>query len=196
MLNLLEQTITTLARAIEMRDPYTDGHQKRVAYLAVAIAKELGLSDGTIEGIRLAALIHDIGKIQIPLEILSRPGKLDKFEFELIKKHPTIGYDVVGDIDFPWPIRQIILQHHEKIDGSGYPQGLKGEDILLEARILCVADTVEAMASHRPYRPSLGVEAAKNEITTHKGILFDSDVVDACLKVIEQNNIKNLWENQ
>lgn len=196
MLNLLEQTIATLARAIEMRDPYTDGHQKRVAHLAVAIAKELGLSEDAMEGIRLAALIHDIGKIQIPLEILSRPGKLDKFEFELIKKHPATGYDVVGDIDFPWPIRQIILQHHEKVDGSGYPQGLKGEEILLEAKILCVSDVVEAMASHRPYRPGLGIEAAKNEIIAHKGTLFDPEVVDACLKVIDRDDIKNIWEDQ
>jgi putative two-component system response regulator len=194
MLDLLEQTVSTLARAIEMRDPYTDGHQKRVAYLSVAIAEELNLPEDSIHGIRLAALIHDIGKINIPLEILSRPGKLDMTEFELIKRHPAAGYDVVGDINFPWPIRQIILEHHEKYNGTGYPNGLKGEDILLEARIICVADVVEAMASHRPYRPGLGMDAAIAEIKANSGILFDPLVVDACVRVIEKNKIQALWQ--
>lgn len=194
MLDLLEQTVSTLARAIEMRDPYTDGHQKRVAYLSVAIAEELNLSEDSIHGIRLAALIHDIGKINIPLEILSRPGKLDATEFELIKRHPAAGYDVVGDINFPWPIRQIILEHHEKYNGTGYPAGLKGEEILLEARIICVADVVEAMASHRPYRPGLGMDAAIAEIKANSGTLFDPLVVDACVKVIEKNKIQALWQ--
>jgi len=194
MLDLLEQTVATLARAIEMRDPYTDGHQKRVAYLSVAIAEELNLPEDSIRGIRLAALIHDIGKINIPLEILSRPGKLDATEFELIKRHPAAGYDVVGDINFPWPIRQIILEHHEKYNGTGYPNGLKGDDILLESRIICVADVVEAMASHRPYRPGLGMDAAIAEIKANSGILFDPSVVDACVKVIEKNSIQKLWQ--
>jgi putative two-component system response regulator len=193
MLDLLEQTVATLARAIEMRDPYTDGHQKRVAYLAVAIAEELGLPEESIRGIRLAALIHDIGKINIPLEILSRPGKLDATEFELIKRHPAAGYDVVGDINFPWPIRQIILEHHEKWNGSGYPNGLKGDKTLLEARIICVADVVEAMASHRPYRPGLGIDAATAEIKANSGILFDPLVVDACIKVIEREGVEQFW---
>jgi putative two-component system response regulator len=186
MLTLLEQTVATLARAIEMRDPYTDGHQKRVAHLAVAIAEDLGLPETTIRGIRLAALIHDIGKINIPLEILSRPGKLNPLEFELIKNHSSTGYEVIGDIDFPWPIGKIVLEHHEKWNGSGYPNGLKGEEILLEARIVCVADVVEAMASHRPYRAGLGIDAAVAEIKTHSGALFDPIVVDACLRVVEQ----------
>ncbi len=194
MLDLLEQTVATLARAIEMRDPYTDGHQKRVAYLSVAIAEELNLQEDSIRGIRLAALIHDIGKINIPLEILSRPGKLDATEFELIKRHPAAGYDVVGDINFPWPIRQIILEHHEKYNGTGYPNGLKGEEILLEARIICVADVVEAMASHRPYRPGLGMDAAIAEIKANSGTLFDPTVVEACIKVIEKNKIQTLWQ--
>jgi putative nucleotidyltransferase with HDIG domain len=186
MLDMLEQTIGTLARAIEMRDPYTDGHQKRVANLAVAIAEELGLDAALIRGIRLATLIHDIGKINIPLEILSRPGKLNPIEFALIKSHPTAGYDVIGDIDFPWPIRKVILEHHEKWDGSGYPNGLKGEDILLEARIVCVADVIEAMASHRPYRAGLGIDAAVAEVRSKSGIFFDPKVVDACMKVIDR----------
>jgi len=193
MMSLLEQMIATLARAIEMRDPYTDGHQKRVSMLSVAIAEELGVPKEQIQGIRLAALIHDIGKIHIPAEILTRPGKLDKTEFELIKKHPITGFEVVGNIDFPWPISQIVLEHHEKWDGSGYPNGLKGEEILLDARIVCVADVVEAMASHRPYRAGLGMEAAIAEIKANSGILFDPKVVDACVRVVEKKG-SECWE--
>jgi len=192
MMNLLEQMVATLARAIEMRDPYTDGHQKRVSLLSVAIAEELGLPTELIHGMRLAASIHDIGKIHIPSEILTRPGKLDKTEFELIKRHSSTGYEIIGNMDFPWPIGKIVLEHHEKWDGSGYPNGLKGEEILLEARIICVADVVEAMAFHRPYRPGLGIEAAIEEIKANSGILFDPTVVEACVKVIEKKG-EDCW---
>lgn len=185
--DLLEQTVGTLARAIEKRDPYTDGHQKRVAHLAVAIAEEMALPDSSIDGIRLAAMIHDVGKITIPAELLSRPGTLTDLEFELIKQHPRSGFEILGDIKFPWPIAEIILQHHEKMDGSGYPRGLKGDEILLEAYILGVADTVEAMASHRPYRASLGLETAIAEIKEKRDTQFPADVVDACMRVINEN---------
>lgn len=188
LLNLkknLEGSIQTIAAIVEARDPYTSGHQIRVADLAVAISGEMQLSKGQIEGIWMAGIIHDLGKIQVPAEILSKPGKLTELEFELIKTHPQIGFNLLKDIEFPWPIAQLILQHHEKIDGSGYPQGLKGEEILLESRILAVSDVVEAMSSHRPYRPALGIEEALEEITKNRGILFDKDVVDACLKIFK-----------
>lgn len=193
MTSLLEQMVATLARAIEMRDPYTDGHQKRVSLLSVAIAEELGLSKEMIHGIRLAASIHDIGKIHIPAEILTRPGKLDRTEFELIKRHPSIGHEIIGNMDFPWPISKIVLEHHEKWDGTGYPNGLKGDEILLEARIVCVADVVEAMASHRPYRPGLGMEAAIAEIKVNSGTLFDPVIVEACVRVIEKRGEES-WQ--
>jgi len=192
MMNLLEQMVATLARAIEMRDPYTDGHQKRVSLLSVAIAEELDLPTELIHGIRLAASIHDVGKIHIPSEILTKPGKLDKTEFELIKRHSSSGYEIIGNMDFPWPIGKIVLEHHEKWDGSGYPNKLKGEEILLEARIICVADVVEAMAFHRPYRPGLGMDAAIEEIKANSGILFDPTVAEACIKVIEKKG-EDCW---
>ena len=180
----LEGTIRALASAVEMRDPYTAGHQRDVTQLACAIAKEMGLPEEQIEGIRMAGLIHDIGKINVPAEILSKPGTLNGLEFGLIKTHPQVGHDILnGAIEFPWPVAQIVLQHHERMDGSGYPQGLSGEEILLEARILGVADVVEAMASHRPYRPALSVSQALEEISQNRGVLYDPEVVDACLKV-------------
>ena len=152
----LEETVRAIATIVEMRDPYTSGHQVRVADLAEAIAKQMGLPDEQVHVIHLAGVVHDLGKIQIPAEILSKPGKITDIEYSLIKIHPQAGYDILKGINFPWPIAQMVLQHHERLDGSGYPQGLKGDDILLEARILAVADVVEAMSSHRPYRPRLG----------------------------------------
>jgi PAS domain S-box-containing protein/putative nucleotidyltransferase with HDIG domain len=182
----LEKTIYALAAALEMRDPYTAGHQKRVADLSRAIAREMGLPKEKIESIYMSGLIHDVGKIYIPAEILSKPARLTDSEFSLIKEHPQKGYEILKDIDFPWPISQIILQHHERLDGSGYPRGLRGKEILIESRILGVADVVEAIASHRPYRPSLGVEAAMNEIKANQGVLYDQEVVECCLRLFFQ----------
>ena len=181
----LQGTIETLARAVETRDPYTAGHQRHVADLAAAIAANLDLDPEQIDGIRLAGIVHDVGKINIPAEILSKPGKLSALEFELIKEHPQTAADLLSDIKFPWPITVFILQHHEKMDGSGYPQGLKGDQIAFEARILTVADIVEAMSAHRPYRPALGIEKALEQIKQDRGSLLDPQVVDACLKIFE-----------
>ncbi len=186
----LEGTIQALALTIEIRDPYTAGHQRRVSELASAMAEVLGLSSDQVQGIKVAGDIHDIGKISVPAEILSRPTKLNEVEFGLIKTHPQVGYEILKNIDFPWPIAQIVLEHHERMDGSGYPSGLKGEDILIEARLIAVADTVEAMASHRPYRPSLGIEKALVEILKYKGILYDSEAVDACLRLFRREHFQ------
>ncbi|MGA9349194.1 MAG: HD domain-containing phosphohydrolase [Anaerolineae bacterium] len=186
----LEGTVNVLVSAIEMRDPYTGGHQRRVTQLACAIAEEMGFSEEQIEGVRMAGLIHDVGKINVPAEILSKPGQLTELEFGLIKMHPQIGYDVLKAIEFPWPLAQIVLQHHERMDGSGYPQGLSGEEIMLEARILAVADVVEAMASHRPYRPSRGIDLALEEISQNRGVLYDPEVVDVCLKLFTEKGFK------
>ena len=179
-----EKIISAMALTVETRDPYTAGHQKRVADLARSIAKEMGLSEDQIDGIRMAGRIHDIGKLAVPSDILSKPSRLSELEFGIIKTHPEAAYDILKDIEFDWPIAQIVLQHHERLDGSGYPHRLSGENILLESRVLAVADVVEAMAFHRPYRPALGPEKAIEEITQHKGIQYDPDVVDACLKVL------------
>jgi PAS domain S-box-containing protein/putative nucleotidyltransferase with HDIG domain len=176
-------TVNALASAAEMRDPYTAGHQRRVTTLVCAIAEEMGLTQEQFDGLRLAGLIHDIGKINIPAEILNKPGMISELEFNIIATHPQSGYNILKEIEFPWPIAQIVLQHHERLDGSGYPQGLKDGGIMLEARILAVADVVEAMASHRPYRPALGIEAALAEITNNKGILYDPEVVDSCQRL-------------
>ncbi|TXT41678.1 MAG: putative response regulator [Comamonadaceae bacterium] len=178
--------IAAIASTVEMRDPYTAGHQRRVASLAAAIARELKLPEDQTEGLYLAGLVHDLGKIRIPAEILCKPGRLTALEFGLIQEHSNTGYDILKPIDFPWPIAQTVLQHHERQDGSGYPHGLKGEAILLEARILAVADVVEAMVSHRPYRAGLGVEVALEEITRHKGTLYDPEVVNACLSMFRE----------
>ncbi|HHT9135336.1 MAG TPA: HD domain-containing phosphohydrolase [Candidatus Avalokitesvara rifleensis] len=183
-------TIQVLVAAVEIRDPYTAGHQQGVAHLARAIASEMGLSLGQIEGIRMAGAIHDIGKIAVPAEILSKPGKITKTEFDIIKTHPQVGYDILKGIEFPWPIARIVLQHQERLDGSGYPAGLKGDEIILEARILTVADVVEAMASHRPYRPALGIDKALEEISENRGILYDADVVDACVRLFREKGFK------
>lgn len=182
----LEDTIRVVGLTTEMRDPYTARHQERVTELACAIAREMGIPDGQIEGIHAAGLMHDIGKIAIPAEILTKPTKLTPLEYSLIKTHPQQAYDILKGIDFPWPIAEIVLQHHERLDGSGYPNGLKSDEILLEARILGVADVVEAMASHRPYRAALGLDAALDEIKKGKGRLYDPDMVDACLTVFEE----------
>jgi response regulator RpfG family c-di-GMP phosphodiesterase len=180
-------TIVSLARMAEARDAYTAGHQARVGLLAVAIGREMGMPDDQVEGLGLGAQLHDIGKICVPAEILSKPGRLSKAEFDIIKTHPQVGYDVVKDVAFPWPVAQMILQHHERLDGSGYPGGLKGDEIILEARIIAVADVVESMTSHRPYRPGLGLEAALHEVTSKRGSHFDAGAVDACVRVIERD---------
>ena len=182
----IEGTINIMAKIVETRDPYTAGHQQRVSKLATSIAQEMVLSQDKIKGIRIAALIHDVGKISIPAEILTKPSKLNKMEFDLIKSHPKIGYDILRKVDFPWSLAEFILQHHERLDGSGYPRGLKGDEILMEARILGVADVVEAMSSHRPYRPALGIDKALEEISQNKGILYDPKVVDTCIKLFEE----------
>ena len=186
----MDATIDTISKMIEAKDPYTAGHQQRVSQLATAIAKELNLSPDKIEGIRITSLIHDIGKIGVPTEILSKPTKLTDIEFNLIKGHPQIGYDILKSIDFPFPIARIVLQHHEKINGTGYPRGLKGDEILLKAKIICVADVVEAMSSHRPYRPALGIDAALEEISQNRGIFYDPEVVDVCLKLFKEKGFE------
>jgi putative nucleotidyltransferase with HDIG domain len=186
----LEGSIHAMALTVEMRDPYTAGHQQRVAYLSSMIAQEMGLSQDRVYGLRLGGVIHDIGKIAVPAEILTKPGRLTEIEFDLIKTHCRVGYEILKSIEFPWPIAQIVLQHHERMDGSGYPLGLGGEDILLEARILGVADVVEAMASHRPYRPALGIEKALQEISENRTTLYDPEVVDACLKLFREKGLK------
>jgi len=183
MRKALGATVQAIAVTVETRDPYTAGHQRRVADLAHSIATEMNLPAEQIDGIRMAAAIHDLGKISVPAEILSKPKKLTAIEFSLIKTHAKSGYDILKNIDFPWPIARMILEHHERMDGSGYPRNLKGDDILMEARILAVSDVVESMASHRPYRPALGVDAALEEIEKNKGTLYDADAVDACLRL-------------
>ena len=175
-----------VANTMEMRDPYTAGHQRQVAQLAGAIAQEMGFSAERVEGMRVLGCLHDIGKIAIPAEILSKPGRLSPMEFTLIKDHPRVGYEIIKDIDFPFPLAEGILQHHERLNGSGYPQGISGSDIIPEARILGVADVVEAMASHRPYRRSLGIDQALEEISRNRGILYDPEVVDICLKLFNE----------
>lgn len=176
--------INALASAVEMKDPYTAAHQRWVTQLACAVAEEMNLAEEQVKGLRMAGLIHDIGKMDVPTEFLIKPGLLSKIEYEAIKVHPQSGYDIVRQIAFPWPVAQIILQHHERMDGSGYPQGISGAEILLEARILAVADVVEAMTSHRPYRDTHGLELAMEEISRNRGVLYDSLVVDACLRIL------------
>jgi PAS domain S-box-containing protein/putative nucleotidyltransferase with HDIG domain len=183
-------TIKAMSMVVETRDPYTAGHQDKVARLAAAIAKKMDLSEEMIRGIQVAGVIHDIGKMYIPAEILSKPGKLSSIEMQLIRTHPQSGYDIMKDVEFPWPVARIILEHHERMDGSGYPRGLKGEEILIETRTLAVADVVEAMASHRPYRAGLGIDTALEEIEKNRGILYDEAVVDACLRVFRENGYR------
>jgi PAS domain S-box-containing protein/putative nucleotidyltransferase with HDIG domain len=186
--------VQVIERMLEIRDPYTVNHQQRVADLARAIAKELGFSTDRIDGLRLAALIHDIGKIAIPAEILSKPTRLSEVELQLVRTHPKIGYDLIKSIDLPWPVAMTVLQHHERLDGSGYPLGIAGNEILLEAKILGVADVIEAMSSHRPYRPALGMSRALDEISQNCGVLYDKNVVEACLKVLQQDGFGFRYE--
>ena len=186
----LDETVHAMSLTAEKRDPYTAGHQKRTTELAMALAGEMGLSEHQIKGVQMAGLIHDMGKISIPAEILSKPGKLNEVEIQLVRRHPQAAFEILKKIDFPWPVDLIVLQHHEKMDCSGYPQGLAGEEILLEARILCVADVVESIESHRPYRPGLGIDTALEEISKNRGTLFDEDVVDACLRLFKEKNFQ------
>ncbi|MDQ6982506.1 MAG: HD domain-containing phosphohydrolase, partial [Mariprofundus sp.] len=183
----LEGTVYAIAAAVGARDPYTAGHQLRVADLACAIGQELGLDEEKIRGIHMGGAIHDIGKIHLPAEILSKPSRLTDIEYRLIQEHPQVGYDILKDIEFPWPVADIAHQHHERLDGSGYPQGLKGDEICLEARIVAVADVVEAMSSHRPYRAGLGIEAALAEIKRGRSSIYDAAVVDACQRLFAEN---------
>lgn len=187
--NLLE-TVSAVAAMVELRDPYTAGHQRRVQQIASAIANVMELPHRQIEGLALAAVVHDVGKIQVPSEILCRPGRLSDIEFSLIKQHSATGYEILKGIDFPWPIAEMVFQHHERIDRSGYPQGLSGEEILLEARILAVADVIEAMASHRPYRPGLGLDKALEEIEKNRGKLYDPVVADAAITLFREHGFK------
>lgn len=182
----LDGTVKALATVVEMRDPYTAGHQMRVTQLAQAIAAKLGFTDEQMEGLTVMGFLHDIGKIAVPAEILVKPGELTDYEFNLIKNHPRVGYDILKEIEFPWPVAQAILQHHEKLDGSGYPLGLSGRDIILEARILAVADIVEAMASHRPYRAALGIDQALKEVHQGRGVSYDPQVVEVCLHLFTE----------
>ena len=186
----LDATVQAVATVIEMRDTYTAGHQKRVDHLAQALGAEMGLSADRLEGLHTAAIIHDIGKIAIPAEILSKPSKLTATEFSWIQTHPKAGHDIIKDIEFPWPVGRMILEHHERLDGTGYPNRRKGQEILLESRILSVADVVEAMSSHRPYRPAVGTDAALAEISEKRGAAFDPDVCDACLRLFRDKGYK------
>jgi len=186
----LNDAINTMIQILELRDPYTAGHQRKVADLATAIAAEMKLEETRIEQLRTAALIHDIGKMYIPTDILSKPGKLADIEFSLIKAHAQYGYDIVKGMDFPGVVAQAVLQHHERMDGSGYPGRLKGEDTLLEAKILAVADVIEAMASNRPYRPALGVDKALEEVSKNRCKLYDPDVVDVCLELFKSGRFE------
>lgn len=186
----MDDSMRLIARLVEMRDPYTAGHQVRVANLACAIARKLSLSNEQIEKIRIAGLMHDIGKINVPIEILSKPGKINESEFNIIKIHPSIGYEILKDMDLPYPVAESVLQHHERLSGKGYPKGLASKDIILEAKILSVADVVEAMCSHRPYRPSIGQKFALKEIKQNKGTLYEPKVVDACVFLFTRKNYK------
>ena len=182
----LRGTIGVLGQALEMRDPYTAGHQRRVAGLSLALGTTMGLSESTREGIEMAALVHDVGKIAVPADILSKPTRLSKAEFDIIREHPQVGYEILRGVSFPWPIAEVIVQHHERWDGSGYPAGLAGDAIRLEARIIGVADVVEAMASHRPYRAALGIDVALEEISANSARLYDPCVADACLRLFRE----------
>lgn len=182
----LDGTVETIARMVELRDPYTAGHERRVAQLACAIGREMGLPERQLEGLRVIGYLHDIGKIAVPAEILSKPGRLTQIELLMVRAHARLGCDILKDVEFPWPVAQAVLQHHERLDGSGYPQGLNGEDIILEARILMVADVVEAMSSHRPYRPALGLASAMEEIAANRGKFYDERVVDTCIRLVTE----------
>jgi putative nucleotidyltransferase with HDIG domain len=190
---LMGGVVHALALVSEMRDPYTAGHQQKVSHLAVAIAKKMNLCKEEIEGISTSGILHDVGKMKIPVEILTRPGKLTSHEWEIVKTHPRAGYDILKTIDFPWQVAEVVYQHHERLDGSGYPRNLRGGDILLGSQILAVADVVEAMSNHRPYRPALGVDAALMEIRKNKQ-RFSADVVEACVSLIQEDDIAFLFD--
>jgi len=187
---IMEDTVYTMAKVVEKKDPYSAGHQKKVSQLATAIAKEMKLPKDKIEGLKIASLVHDIGKIGMPIEILSQPSGLSELGHQLMKEHPMTGYNILKEIDFPWPVAEIVLQHHEKVNGSGYPNGLKDDEILVEAKILCVADVIEAMSSYRAYRPNHSIKEALSELTKNKGILYDSMVVDACKTLFKYKGAK------
>ncbi len=189
-LKVLEETIETLAAVVETRDPYTAGHQRRASQLASLIAQKMGLTDDQLIGIKMAALIHDIGKVEVPAEILNKPTTLNSEEMKLIKNHPLAGYNMLKAIEFPWRIAHIVLQHHERLNGSGYPKGLTGQEILVESKILAVADVIEAMCFQRPYRPARGMEQALEEIMKNRGKLYDSEVVDACLSLFKEDKFR------
>lgn len=186
----LNGTIEAVSLMAEVRDYYTSGHQKRVAQLSCAIANEMGMTEDQIEGVRISALLHDIGKIIVPSDILSKPTKLTDYEFNNIKAHVQVGYDILKGLEFPWPVAKVVLQHHEKLNGAGYPSGLKGDEIIKEARILVVSDVVEAMMNHRPYRPALGMDKALEEILQNKGVLYDTDVVNACVNLFKKKGFQ------
>jgi PAS domain S-box-containing protein/putative nucleotidyltransferase with HDIG domain len=192
MRKAIATTIQVMIATIERRDPYTAGHQKRTADLGMHIAREMGLPPEQVEGIRIVGSIHDIGKISTPAEILTKPTRLTEIEYALVRHHAVSGFEILKDIEAPWPLAEIVYQHHERLDGSGYPRGLRGEEILLEARILAVADVVESMSSHRPYRPALGREAALAEVRAHRGTRYDPAVVDACLRLFREQGYRFL----
>ncbi len=187
--------VDAMGKVVESRDPYTAGHQRRVACIASSLARGLGLSDEEVEGIRIAGLVHDIGKVAIPAEILTKPARLNTLEFRMVQTHPEAGYEMLQSIDFPWPVADMVRQHHERMDGSGYPLGLLGDDILMGARCLAVADVVEAISSHRPYRPGLGVGEAKMELQKNRGTIYDANVVDVCLSLMEEPDFVDIYLN-
>ena len=187
---IIEGTANIITKVVETRDPYSIGHQQRVSKLATAIAQEMKLTQKKIEGTKIASLVHDIGKVNLPTEIISKPDKLIEVEFNLVKNYPRVGYNILRKVDFPWPIAEIVLQHQEKIDGSGYPRGLKGNEICIEAKILGVANVVEAMSSYKSYRPALSIDEALTEISKNKNILFDLEVVDTCIKLFKEKEFK------
>ncbi len=187
---IIEGTANIITKVVETRDPYSTGHQQRVSKLARAIGREMKLSQDKIEGTKIASLVHDIGKVNLPTGIISKPSKLVEVEFNLIKNYPKVGYDILRKVDFPWPIAEIVLQHQEKIDGSGYPGGLKGDEICIEAKILGVANVVEAMSSYKSYRPALSIDEALAEISINKNTLFDPEVVDTCIKLFKEKDFK------
>jgi putative nucleotidyltransferase with HDIG domain len=187
---MINGAIKAMTSALESRDPYTAGHERRVAQLACLIAEEMGVPPDRIEGIRIAGYLHDLGKIAVPAEILSKPGTISSMEMGIIRVHPQSGHEILKEIEFIWPVAEVALQHHERLDGSGYPQGLKGDRIILEARIIAVADVVEAMCSHRPYRPAPGAELALAEILEKKGVLYDPAAVDACIRLFKEKGFE------
>jgi HD-GYP domain-containing protein (c-di-GMP phosphodiesterase class II) len=183
-------TVQAISHMVDLRDPYTSGHERRVGELAAAIGAELGLTEHQVTGLRVAGGVHDVGKIAVPAEILSKPTRLSAAEFAIVKTHAQQGYEILKDIEFPWPIANAVWQHHERLDGSGYPLGLRGDEISLEARILAVADVVESMSTHRPYRPALGLDPAFAELESKSGALYDPSVVAACIRLFREKGFQ------